>query len=139
MKSNSTFLIFIRSIRYQVRSVRQVETFGYDGGIGCGYRKDKYRIYQDGKPVDNRSDWTYVDNFTDWARIWSIVCFQCCIFRCIVIDMVSDASKRGNRKQRKCLKIESACFTAGMILFATLIFMLLVPEKEYSKMKQSAS
>ena len=45
-----------------------------------------------------------------WARMWSIVCFQCCIFRCIVIDMVSDASKRGNRKQRKCLKNRKCLF-----------------------------
>ena len=75
-----------------------METFDYDDGIDGCYREDKYRIYQNGKPVDNRSDWTCVDNLADCARIWSGICFQCCIFRCIVIDMVSDASKRRDRK-----------------------------------------
>ena len=41
--------------------------------------------------------------------------------------------KEETGSKESALKIESACFTAGMILFATLIFMLLVPEKEYSK------
>ena len=41
--------------------------------------------------------------------------------------------KEETGSKESALKIESACFTAGMILVATLIFMLLVPEKEYSK------
>lgn len=41
--------------------------------------------------------------------------------------------KEETGSKESALKIESVCFTAGMILFATLIFMLLVPEKEYSK------
>ena len=41
--------------------------------------------------------------------------------------------KEETGSKESALKIDSASFTAGMILFATLIFMLLVPEKEYSK------